>query len=69
MEGNADRTAIAKAVPHLFARYLDKPLMKTSFVKSKYWANNFVTFCCPISPAFDFKYSSICMINSLSDLV
>ena len=34
---------------------LFQPLMKTSFVQSKYWTNKFVTFSCLVSLAFNFQ--------------
>ena len=37
-------------------------LMKTSFVKSKYWANKFVNLSSPISLAFNFKCYFILLI-------
>ena len=45
--------------PQANSRYpseLFQPLMKTSFVWSKYWANKFVNLSRPISPAFNFEW-------------
>ena len=36
--------------------------MKTSFVKTKYWANKFVTLSCPIGLAFNFKFYIVLLI-------
>ena len=41
---------------------LFQPLMKTSFVQSKYWANKFVNLSSPISLAFNFKCYFILLI-------